>query len=240
MVKRWLRRAVRRCGIDLPFDALVCPEDVKTICVEPGVGATVTVRRTLVFLEVPEVGDLVDAIPETGIDAEAAPYESLDAWEVSRRRRGRSMLVRWRPRQAIVPYNLYSHEYMWRPPGSYGQPAQYTEVQCEMRTGVLALEMFTPGTFEMAVVFRRPRWRRLASERSVIKYALRALEAEGERPAITEYGKHLTWKVVGPKVGDRYICVVFHAHGVAQWKHRLETTSIVGRLRQLVRPLIPA
>ena len=240
MVKRWLRRAVRRCGIDLPFEALVCPEDVKTICVEPGVGATVTVRRTLVFLEVPEPGDLVDAIPETGAEPEAASYDSPDAWEVTRRRRGRRMLVSWRPRNAIVPYALYSHEYAWRPPGSYGQPAQYTEVQCEMKTGLLALEMFTPAMFEMAVVFRRPRWRRLASERSVIKYALRALDAEGERPTISEYGKRLTWKVVGPKVGDRYICVVFHAHGVAQWQRLLETTSILGRLRQLAKPLIPA
>jgi hypothetical protein len=118
MVKRWLRRAVRRCGFNLPFDALVCPEDVKTICVEPGVGATVTVRRSLVFLEVPELGDLVDAIPETGFEAEAAVYESPDAWEITRRRRGRSMLVSWRPRHPIVPYGLYSHEYAWRPPGS--------------------------------------------------------------------------------------------------------------------------
>lgn len=240
MASRWLRRAMRRCGINPPFNAVVCPEEVKTICVEPGVGATVTLRRTLVFLDVPETGDLVDTIPEMGTDAESARYESQDAIETGRGRRGRTMLVSWRPRHPIVPYGLYLHEYAWRPPGAYGQPAQYTEVRCEMRTGVMALEMFTPDTFETAVVFRRPRWPRLSSERSVIKHALRALATQAERPTISDQGRRLEWRLVGPKVGDRYICVVFHAHGVGQWQHRLETTSLVGRLRQLLRPLIPA
>jgi hypothetical protein len=214
---------------------------VKSICVEPGVGALVTVRRTLVFLQVPEAGDLVDGIPESGVDPTNSLYESPDALEIARGPRGRAMLVAWRPREAITPYALYTHQYSWRPSGSYAQPAQYTEVGCEMRTGALVLEMITPAMFETAVVFRRPRWPRLTTERRVIQRALRALDSnEGERPVITEQGRRLTWKVTGPQPGDRYICVAFHAHGVAQWQDRLKALTLIGRLRELMRPLLPA
>ena len=241
MVSQWLRRTLRRTGLHVPFNGVVCPEDVKSICVEPGVGALVTVRRTLVFLEVPEPGDLVDTIPESGVDPTNSLYESPDALEIARAPRGRAMRVAWRPRGVITPYALYTHQYSWRPSGSYAQPAQYTEVACEMRTGALVLEMITPATFEAAVVFRRPRWPRLTTERRVIEHALRALDSnEGERPVLTEHGRRLTWKVTGPQPGDRYICVVFHAHSVAQWQDRLKAMSLMGRLRELMRPLLPA
>jgi hypothetical protein len=110
-----------------------------------------------------------------------------------------------------------------------------------MRTGSLVLEMITPAAFETAVVFRRPRWPRLNTEHRVIQYALRALERQaGEQPVITEHGRRLEWRMAGPRRGDRYICVVFHAHGVAQWQDRLKSMSLVGRLRALMRPLLPA
>jgi hypothetical protein len=241
MVSQWLRRALRRARIDVPFRGVVCPEDVKSICVEPGVGALVTVRRTLVFLEVPEPGDLVDTIPESGADPASALYESPDALEIARGPRGRAMLVAWRPRAAVTPYALYTHEYSWRPSGSYNQPAQYTEVGCEMRTGTLVLEMLTPAAFEAAVVFKRPRWRQLKTERSVIQHALRALDAhDSERPVIADHGRRIEWRLAAPKPGDRYICVAFHVHGVAQWQDRLKATSLAGRLRQMLRPLLPA
>lgn len=241
MASQWLRRTLRRTGLHVPFRGVVCPEEVKSICVEPGVGALVTVRRTLVFLEVPEPGDLVDAISEAGVDPTNSLYESPDALEIARGPRGRALLVAWRPRDVITPYALYTHQFSWRPAGTYAQPAQYTEVSCEMKTGALMLEMITPATFETAVVFKRPRWPRLTSERTLVQYALRALDSnEGERPTITEHGRRLTWKVTGPRVGDRYVCVVFHAHGVAQWQDRLKAMTLMGRLRQLMRPLLPA
>jgi hypothetical protein len=240
MVEQWLRRALRRCGVYVPFRQVICPEDVKTICVEPGVGALVTVRRTLVFLDLPDPGDLVDIVPEAGADPANAVYESPDALEIARAQRGRAMLVCWRPRNVVTPYALYTHEYSWRPQGTYGQPAQYTEIGCDMRTGAVVLEMLTPATFEAAVVFKRPRWPRLRTERSLMQHALRALDSGGERPLITERGKRLEWRLIGPKIGDRYICVVFHAHGVAQWEDRLKAMSLAGRIRQILRPLLPA
>jgi hypothetical protein len=41
-------------------------------------------------------------------------------------------------------------------------------------------------------------------------------------------------------VGDSYICVAFHAHGMAQWQDRLRAMTLMGRLRQMMRPLLPA
>lgn len=241
MIKRSLRRVLRRCGIDIPFRQMICTDDVKSVCIGSEMGAKVTVRRMLVFLDLPETGDLHDTIPvEAGTDPKSAFYASPDAVEIGRERRGSAVLVRWRPRSLIIPYGIYMHEYVWHPPGTYGGPALYTEIPCDMRTGMLVFEMLTPGTFQTAIVFRRPRWPRLTTERSLVKYALRRLDAAGERPVITDAGKRLEWKLAGPKVGDRYICVAFHANGVAQWQERLRATSFVGRLRHFLRPLIPA
>ena len=238
MIERWLRRALRRCGLDVPFRYVICPEHVKTIAISRDSDAKVTVQRTLVFLEAPEAGDLRDTILEPGSDS--ALYASPDGLELSRQRRGRATLVTWRPRETVTPYALYSHEYSWHSTGVYGDPAVYAEVGCELRTGLLLLEMVTPGTFETAVVFKRPRWKPLRSDRSVIKYALRQLDAQAARPVIADYGKRLQWRLASPKVGDRYICVAFHQYGVAQAEERLKETSFAGRLRHLLRPLIPA
>jgi hypothetical protein len=241
MIKRSLRHVLRRCGLDIPFRQVICTDDVKTVCIGPEMGAKVTVRRMLVFLDVPEPGDLHDTIPvEAGTEPETAYYASPDAVEIGRERRAGAVLVSWRPRTPIIPYGIYMHEYVWHPPGTHARPALYSQIRCDMRTGMLVLEMLTPGTFETAVVFRRPRWPRLTTERSLIKYALRRLAVAGERPVITDAGKRLEWKRPGPKVGDCYICVAFHAYGVAQWQERLESTSWIGRLRHFLRPLIPA
>lgn len=237
MIQRWFRRALRRCGFDLPFHQVICPEHVKTISVDPDLRAKVTVRRMLVFLDVPESGDLRDTIAvEPGAEPESVFYESPDAMQIYQERRGRDTLVSWKPREGIIPYALYMHEYSWHPSGSHGQLAMCADIRCDIRTGMFVLEMLTPATFETAVVFRRPRWRRLSTERRVIKYALRQMDGKGERPAISSDGKRLEWKAVGPKVGDRYICVVFHRYGMAQWEERLKSTSFVGRLRQLLIP----
>lgn len=241
MVNAWLRRTLRRCGFDVSFRDVVCPEDLKSIAVDADMRTTVTVRRTLVFLERPEAGDLRDAIPvDPGCDPTRALYESPDAIEIARSRRGATALVSWKPRDTVTPFALYSHQYAWHPSGKRDESALYTEIQCDMRTGFIGVEMLTPGVFETAVIFRRPRWRRLGSEMSVIKYALRQLDGATDRPTITHGGKRVEWKLVAPKVGDRYLCVVFHQHGVALWERRLKEMSFMGRLRQLIRPLIPA
>jgi hypothetical protein len=240
MGKLSLRRVLRRCGLNVAFRDVICPEEIKTIWVEPNLGAKVTVRRTFVFLDVPEPGDLYDSIAEVGTNPEGAVYESPDGLEIARVRGRGTMLVGWRPRGPVIPYGIYTHEYSWRPLGSYGEPALHTEVGCDMRTGVQVLEMLTPATFEAAVAFKRPWWPRLTSERSLMQYALRQLQAGGERPTLMDYGRRLEWRLIAPSVGDRYICVVFHAHGVAQWQDRLKATSMLGRLRQMVRPLLPA
>lgn len=234
----WVRRTLRRCKIPLPFAGVICPEHIKTIRVDPGWRAQVTVQQTLVFLDEPEAGDLHDTC---SVDAETTVddfgLQSPDAIETGRRRIGRrDIVVSWQPRTRITPYALYDHQYSWLPAGSQAQPALCSEFLCELKTGSFALQVITPETFEAAVVFERPRWPLLKSERTLIKYALRQLQAEGAgQPAtIVDGGKRVEWKILGPKRGVRYVCVAFHRNGIALWQDQLKKTSIFGRMRQLV------
>jgi hypothetical protein len=234
----WARRALRRCKVPLPFSGVICAEHSKTIRVDAGWRAQVSVQQTLVFLDVPEAGDLYDTCQ---VDAETTlddfGLQSADSIEVGRRRRGRgAIVIDWKPRGRVVPFALYEHHYSWFPAGSHAQPALCSEFLCEAKTGSFVLQVITPETFEAAVVFERPRWPLLNTERSLIKYALRQLEAEavGEPATILDNGKRIEWKILGPKRGVRYVCVAFHRNGIALWRDTLKKASLFGRMRQLV------
>ena len=237
-MRRWVRRVLRRCGIDVRFPDVVCPHHIKTIRMTDEGRLEVIDRRSLVFLDLPEAGELRDFVPVTG-DAETASYISPDAIEVERRSTQEGMLVSWIPRAPLVRYALYSHQYGWMSAGASGA-ALFTEYSCEMKTGVVELGLMAPERFEAAVVFKRPRWRRLSSERSLVKYALGRRDAEGEGPAIVEDGARLQWKLVGPKIGERYVCVAFQTNGVEQWRNRLATKSLMSRMRRFLRPVASA
>jgi hypothetical protein len=238
-MKRWFRRALRRCGIDAPFTDVVCPQMAKSIRLGEDTRIEVTVRRSLVFLKRPEPGDLRDSVPIVG-DGDTVIHVSPDSRELHRTSRPKGTLVYWTPRDPIVPYALYVHQHGWSSAGSPAEAAVFTEFRCDMRTGVVEVDIVTPGRFEEAVAFKRPRWRRLATEQSLVKYALRQRERESERPAIAENGARLEWKLVGPKVGDRYVCVAFQQHGVALWEKRLKEATLLARARRLIRPLASA
>jgi hypothetical protein len=235
-MNRLFRRMLRRCGRDVPYARVICPEQVTTILIEATWRAKVTVRQTLVFLDAPELGDLRDTLP---IDADVTRggiiHGSPDAMEIARRQHRQGPIVLyWEPRERVIPYALYPHECSWTPSASYQLTALCTECRCDKPTGMLGLEIITPGTVETAIAFKRPRWQAMNSERSVVKYALQQLESAGEQPVITDNRRRVELKIPGPKVGDRYICVVFHQYGVAHWQERLKSTSISGRLRQLI------
>jgi len=236
-VKKWLRRTLRRYGIDLPFRDVICTEQLKTIRVDGKWQATVTIQSTLVFLDLPDEGDLRDMLPiDSKKDFESVVHESPDGRELARRQRGATTILYWWPREAIVRYASYVHQHSWSSPGWEGQASLYTEFQCEMRTGIQTLEIVAPVMFETAVAFKRPRWPNLATERRLVKYALAQVESpSGSRPLIRDNGQRVQWKIVGPKVGQRYIVIVFSAGGVAQWQKRLKETSIAGRVRGLFR-----
>jgi hypothetical protein len=221
---------------------VICPEHAKTIHVNATWRAEITVRRTLVCLDRPERGDLRDTYPvEPQMALSSFFQESPDAREIRRRRRGRgTIVIDWEPREKVIPNALYVHQTSWVPSGSYGQPALFTESQCDARTGILTVEISTPAAFEAAVAFRRPRWRRMHTERSLVKYALAQLQAGGQRPEITEDRRRVRWTLAGPKPGRRYVCVAFHDNGVGSWHERIKETSFVSRMRRLIRPLVPA
>jgi hypothetical protein len=213
---------------------VICPEHVKTIRIDRDWRAEVMVRQTLVFLAAGGRGCLYDHCavgPETELGDFV--WTSDDGREVSRRRRGDTIVIGWEPRDPVVPYALYEHQYRWRTPGSHAAHALCTEVGCELKTGVFRFEIVGPHEFEAGIVFERPRWPIVNSQRKLVKYALKRLHATEERLPIADGGRRVEWKVLGPRVGTRFIVVVFRRYGIALLEDELRKRSLVGRARQL-------
>ncbi len=241
MLKRFLRRTLQRCRITLRFRDVLCAEHVKSICISAEGRARVTVREKLVFLEQPEEGDLHDIC---AVDGETTPdnfiLQSPDSVEIGRRQAGaQSFVIGWQPRVPVTRYGVYEHEYSWVPAGSHLQPALFTEFQCHVRTGHVLCELLTPQAFEGAVVFERPRWRWLNTERHLVKQALKLLENGGQRATVHDNGQRIEWRLAEPRIGVRYLCVAFHQDGIAHCTEQLSRTSIGGQLRRLVGRAAP-
>lgn len=241
MLKRFVRRSVQRGGIKLPFSDVLCAEHTKSICIGPEGRAKVTVQEKLVFLEVPEIGDLHDTC---SVDQETTfdnfIRHSPDSVEGGRRRVGSTaFVIDWMPKSPVTRYALYEHEYSWCPAGSHLQPALFTEYLCGTRTGRFLCEVITPQAFEAAVVFEKPRWPLLNTERRVVQYALKQIEKGGVRPTICDNGRRMEWRIAEPTIGTRYMCVVFHQNGLLLWNDNLQKSSFAGRLRRLVGRFAP-
>ena len=241
MLKRVVKRSLQRFGIRLPFSDLICAEHIKSICIGPEGRAKVTVQEKLVFLDLPEIGDLHDTCSvdqETTFDNFIC--HSPDSVEGGRRRVGSTaFVIDWMPKSAVTRYGMYEHEYSWFPAGTHLQPALFTEYLCHTRTGHFLCEWITPQAFEAAVVFERPRWPWLNTERRIMEYALKQIEAGGGRPRICDNGQRIEWRIAEPKIGTRYMCVAFHQNGMLLWSDNLQKHSLAGRVRRLVGRLAP-
>ena len=228
--RQWLRRR----GFNLLFTDVICPLHAKTIWLRTDGQVETTIERTLVFLRAPEPGAMRDVVARDP-NHDKMMYDSPDARGLERKSTADAAFVYWTPRVPVVPYALYPHSIRWVAPGPTREPAIYTDVHCEVRTGVLGVEIVTPAMFEAAVVFKRPRWRRLTTEASLMKHALKQLESGGEKPSILENGARLQWTANGPRMNERYVCVAFHEGGVELWQKRLAAGTFTARMRRLIR-----
>lgn len=239
MSARAFRTALRRTGIRVPFGGVICPEIHKTIVIEGDWRARVNTERTLVFTAEPCPGDLHDRFPiQPGASTEAMFYDSSDATEVARRVvNAHTLDIAWMPKQPITRYALYHHQDTWTHPESHERSAIAAHFDCTEKVGAFTIEFITPGTFEAGVMFRRPRWRPLGTERALIKYALAQMRAaDAVKPRLDEAagGRRATFDIAGPRTGDRFMFVLFHAHGMIDWERRLHESSIRGRLQKLI------
>lgn len=232
----WIRTALRRIGIPAPFGGVICTELSRTVYIESDWRARVMTRRALVFSAQPIAGDLRDRFPvESGSPLEILFYDSPDAIEVGRKRRdARTLEIQWLPKQPVTRYALYHHEDKWMAPESQKKTAVWTQYCCDMKLGVFSIEFVTPGHFEAGVAFRRSRWRHFRTERTFMKHALAWLKRDKAAQArIDEGGRRATWRLEGPRVGERFAFVLFHEHGVADWERRIAESSLAGRARRL-------
>ena len=241
MLKGLVKRPLARCGIKLPFSGLICPAYLKSISIGPDGRSKVTVQEKLVFLDTPEIGDLHDVCTvDDETTFENFIRHSPDSVEGGRRKlRPGSFVVDWMPKTAVTRYALYEHEFSWFPAGSQLQPALFTEYVCERRTGHFMCELITPQAFEAAVVFERPRWPPLNTEKRVMRYALKQIEAGAGRPSICDNSQRIEWRIAEPKIGTRYMCVAFHQNGLLLWNDTLQKNSLAGMIRRLFRRVAP-
>jgi len=233
---RWIRRTLRRFNIDVPFHGVVCPEEARTVSIDPQWRATTTIRRQMVFLTQPGDGDLVDIVPfEPGAGSATRLLESPDSTYLGHRAMGKNTVIYWTPRQPIVRYALYTHERSWIAPADEVRDVLCTELVCRHKVASMTIEILAPATYQAAVAFKLPRWHWLATERRLMKHALAQLEVNRSRPLIRDAGTRVAWKVSSPRIGERFVCISLTANGLAAWRQELKDTSIAGRLRRLLR-----
>jgi hypothetical protein len=236
MVRSWINAALRPIGLHLPYGGVICAEMTKRIVVEDDWRARILTQRTLVFTSAPAAGDLRDTyaiVP--GAPEEVLLYDSPDGQEVGRRRvNAQTLVVDWLPRRPVTRYALYRHEDAWTAPESYRKAALSAQYTCDMKTGAFSIEFLSPSSFEAGVLFRAPRMRRFRSERGLVKYALAQLNApDAQKPHLHDQGHRAMWHIEGPRIGDRFLFVLFHEHGIADWEERINATSLAGRARKL-------
>jgi hypothetical protein len=235
-VRSRVRAAARRVGIHLPFSGVICASGSKTVSLEADGRTRIRLARTLVFLDLPEPDDLHDTYAiGPGEELSALDWESPDALELRREWRPKAgrVTVYWRPREPITRHALYVHEHDWVPSTSFTGSAVSVAYRCDMRTGVFTVELATSVPFETVICFKRPRWPRLSTERSLARYALKCLRQSPQHARLAGNGTRAVCEFRNPKQGDEYIVVAFRRFGVVEMEERLRQTSVAGRLRRL-------
>src|SRR5690349_8687746 len=129
-----LRQLLRRRGFNVLFSDVICPQHAKTIWLRTDGQVETTIERTLVFLRAPEPGAMRDVVARDP-NHDKMMYDSPDAKGLERKSTADAAFVYWTPRVPVVPYALYPHAIRWVAPGPTREPAIYTDVYCEVRTG---------------------------------------------------------------------------------------------------------
>jgi hypothetical protein len=103
-----------------------------------------------------------------------------------------------------------------------------------MPTGVFTIELASATRFDVAVLFKRPRWPRRLTGRAIITTALQQLKMQGSMPEISSDGGTVVAELQAPQVGQRYFLVAFRRCGVADCEEWLLRTSTIRRWQRSV------
>lgn len=201
----------------------VCTKHQKRINVSKDRTAWVTVKRTFVFLEQPSDDDLYDSYSiDPTLEIKSFQYHSEDAAEIGRRRTSLSGIsIFWRPKSPIRPFVPYTHSDAWSPPVRYDQPAGFSSFVCTENVGEVDIRLDLPFDVEHVYLFRRPRWKKLNTDDSYMRYALKNADFRWGSADILSNRRVLTWRMYNPPVGRTYDCVFFEKGGLMYWRKRL-------------------
>jgi hypothetical protein len=236
MFRRWIRTTSARIGIRLRFTGVICVHATQSVSIDAEGHPEINFRKLLVFLEPPSAGDLRDVYALGASQPTSGTiYTSPDAVEVSREEPepGR-LIISWLPRDPIVVNALYEHQYGWRPAAKFDDAAVGVEYDCNMRTGIVTIELASARKFDAAVLFERPRWPLRLTERHIVRAALRRLKEPEPAPRIINEGTRIIGEVEAPRVGSRYLLVAFGPCGIADCEEWLARTSLLNRCQRTV------
>ncbi|HEV3460177.1 MAG TPA: hypothetical protein VHG32_26845 [Thermoanaerobaculia bacterium] len=201
----------------------ICLTDQRTLTVGYDRKATLAECQHLVFFKPPAADDLRDVfVVSDEYTLEGFKYNSTDSVELKRKLRGRNRLVVfWRPCVPIVTYSDYRHERSWLSPFLYAGNVFYAEYRCVLPTGRFQMVVSTADKVEKAIVFRKPRFRRVSGDLDLIQLAFGGVHDTLAQPQIAATGLETSWEIENPEVGISYVCVFFFEGGEAFWRKEI-------------------
>jgi hypothetical protein len=226
----------RRFGVRRYQAPAILVDCLEHVIVDETYHATIETTSTLVFLEQPSEGelvDIVDVLPHETIEETA--YSSTDSTAIDVIRKSPSTLaVRWRPRTPIRKFVPYVHKTKYRIPSLYGDDGFYQVMYVDRDTGSRRWEFITAFPIERAIAFVLPAWRWRATLSYLLRRAVSGKSRGCDQPSIDATGRRITWEVSGPRKGRIYVLFATYEGMRSRIEDQAADFTLLGRLRRLL------
>lgn len=214
---------------------VVCSKSSHLIEVQQEGTANWKVSRTLIFLRMPGGKDLRDLLEmDKSFPLKDAYYLSPDSEELGRQRvREQRIAIFWAPKKRIYPFEPFEHTYEWVAMTSHTDLGNYKTTMIDLNTGYHESVVKTPYPIEYVMAFKKPRWKKLKTERDIYDYAFRCKNRACPQPQIIN-SHSFRWEIHIPQLGAKYFCVFFREGGVDYWQRRIQETRKFSRVLALL------
>ena len=185
------------------------------------------ILRQIVFLKEPREKDLRDLFEmDQPFEIKSFHYSSPDSNEIGRALvKGNRLAIFWSPKKKIYPFEACEHSYEWVAKTSHADPGNYKTTIIDLDTGYHESIVKIPYPIEYFFAFKKPRWRRLRTEKHIYKYAFQCKAPDCPQPkSIDPYC--FRWEIHSPELGSTYFCVFFREGGVEYWKKKIHESNI--------------
>lgn len=216
----------RRHGIGYSGNRFIIPKKFERITINPDYSAVVATEKHFIFTEAPAESDLVDTIetlPNDTVDERI--YRSTNSSICRVLRKEPSVVaVYWKPNKDIELFAPHIHNSEYNSPhgSEYGPGYFWQGYHCDARTGVCNWRFKCPEDVEEAVAFSLPALQTQITLARLWKFYAKDRRRDCAQPVISGHHREIEWKLVTPKIGKTYICIVIYRGG-RQVFHQLAT-----------------